>query len=136
MKIKIEDLNKMDLTGFEGYYWYSDAEKPIQTGFQPLKAGEIPFVIEGFLFNEKSQLSISIKNFNGNYVINQFNLSQIQIDDGHRLSDKPKLYPAYSSKLALVKKLKFKELEKKMTNEDNFFYWKKVTNIFVGFEKS
>lgn len=134
MKIEIEGFNKIDLIGFDGYYWYSDAEKPKQTNFGPLKEGEIPFVIEGFLYNDKTKLSISIKNYNGKYLINQFDLNQVEAN--YRLSTELKSYPAYSSKLTHVKNLIFKEMEKKIIDEDNFFYWKKVANIFVGFEKS
>jgi len=133
MGIEIKTFNQLDLSDYEGYCWYSNAEYPKQNSFKPLIDGEIPFVIEGFLYNHKKKLSISIKNYNGKYLINQFDLSRI--DGNLRLSADVKSYPAYSSKLTEVKTLKFIELQEKITDEMKFSYWKKVVNIFVGFVK-
>lgn len=128
----IKDFNNIDFSKYIGYYWNSDAEKPIQSNFKKISENTLPFVIEGYLYNEHEEISISVKNYNGKYIINQFDLNNI--GENLRLSKEIE-YPAYSSKLKGVKKLKFKELQEKMSDDNGFFVWEKVANIFVGFVK-
>ena len=63
---------------FDGYLWLSNEQKPKMLKgnkvdislFQPL-----PFIIEGNLWSEKHQLSIQIRNIDGQYKIVRFDLS-------------------------------------------------------------
>jgi CRISPR type III-associated protein (TIGR04423 family) len=71
-KIKIQDI-PFD-TAFEGYYWYSNASKPVVLDNQRLSEAlftQLPFIIEGNLYNEEKGMSINIKNIDGQYLITQ-----------------------------------------------------------------
>ena len=71
-KITIEELLTLPTTSWEGYVWDSDATIPkqISTGmtvdFEALLT-ELPFVVEGYLYNAAEKVSIMIRHFNGTY---------------------------------------------------------------------
>ncbi len=131
-KMTLDDFNKIEnLSQYEGYYWYSDSENPILDNFGKLEAGTIPFVIEGYLYNNTKQHSIAIKNYNGEYVITEFYLNDINAKEYNLLEEVK--FPAH--KLEGIKHIIFRELQQKETDDLDFFFWKKVANIFVGFEK-
>ncbi|BDD02060.1 hypothetical protein PEPS_43400 (plasmid) [Persicobacter psychrovividus] len=67
---------------YEGYLWYADATKPviIEGDFTPDQLTDFPFVVEGFLFDEKAQKSISIKHINGQYFVTAFDLNKADKD--------------------------------------------------------
>ena len=73
----------------EGYIWRSDAETPViitSSDVVELNNGEIPFVIEGQLFDGKT--SYSIKNVDGNYIVNEYTVNgtdynHVNIDKKH-----------------------------------------------------
>jgi CRISPR type III-associated protein (TIGR04423 family) len=76
---------------FDGYFWVSNDKKPKtmraervdMTLFQKL-----PFVVEGNLWSEERSLSIQIRNVDGEYLINQFDLSNSDPDQDKLLDEK------------------------------------------------
>jgi len=132
-KMTLENFNKIDFKNYIGYYWFSDSENPVINNISKLEEDKIPFVIEGYLYNEQSKHSISIKNFNGKYVITEFKISEFEKEDNneYKLLDAI-AYPAY--KLDNINKIIFRELQKKEMDESGFYFYKKVAQIFVGFE--
>ncbi|MFK7980425.1 MAG: TIGR04423 family type III CRISPR-associated protein [Saprospiraceae bacterium] len=65
---------------YEGYLWYSNAEKPeILQGqsFSPNQLTKLPFVVEGMLYAAKENISIRIVNIDGAYRIAKMNLENI-----------------------------------------------------------
>ena len=132
MKMTLKDFNNIDKSSYVGYYWFSNKEKPELVNFKNLEENEIPFVIEGYLYNETEKISISIRNFNGKYVITQFVLSDYGKDNKKfKLLDE-KSFPAY--KLDGIKEIIFRELQQKAKDDLDFFTYEKVVEIFVGFE--
>ena len=84
--MNLADFNKLDFSQFEGYYWYSNSEIPTFE-LKKLEPRTIPFVSEGFLFDSKKEISISVKYFNGEYIITEFevkNLQNIRFIEKHR----------------------------------------------------
>ena len=74
-KIEIQQI-PFHLT-FEGYYWYSNASKPCVLDDETISASiftQLPFIIEGNLYNKENQISINIKNIDGQYLITQADL--------------------------------------------------------------
>jgi CRISPR type III-associated protein (TIGR04423 family) len=66
---------------FEGYYWYSNQHKPILVSPpSPIQAewfSELPFVVEGNFYDSDHQLSIQIRNIDGQYVVAQIDLRNL-----------------------------------------------------------
>jgi CRISPR type III-associated protein (TIGR04423 family) len=65
---------------YEGYLWYSDAQKPIV--YQPGKAFQddfvasaIPFVVEGWLYHQVANKSYAIRYLDGKYIRTEYDLS-------------------------------------------------------------
>jgi CRISPR type III-associated protein (TIGR04423 family) len=57
---------------YEGYYWYSNKTKPKvlrNERISPDIFTELPFIVEGNLYNSETQTSISIKCIDGEYQI-------------------------------------------------------------------
>lgn len=134
--LKIDEFNKLNKTGYTGYFWYSDKTEPKVNDFSELELSEnqVPFIIEGYLYNESEQECISIKNFNGEYHITKFNINEIvKNDEKYQLSD-PETVPAIN-KLADNKNLKIRRLQEKITDDLGFYSWQDVADIFVGFEE-
>lgn len=65
---------------YQGYLWWSDSSEPQivdgEFGIE-LKQGN-PFVVEGFLFDEDGQISISVKYVDGKYYCCRYDLSMLQ----------------------------------------------------------
>ncbi len=77
-KIEIHQI-PFDLA-YEGYYWYSNASKPIVLRQETISEAlftTLPFIIEGNLYNEVMNISIHIKNIDGKYWITQANLNDV-----------------------------------------------------------
>jgi len=71
-KIDINDIN-FDLE-YEGFYWYSNQQKPVLVLNQKITKGiftTLPFIVEGNLYSEEKNISISIKNIDGAYKVFQ-----------------------------------------------------------------
>ena len=66
---------------YEGYLWYSDEERPVFiSDSRPFKKEDLsghPFVVEGALFSKDKNISITIRNLDGKYLIHQFDLNDI-----------------------------------------------------------
>lgn len=77
-KIEIKDI-PFDLT-FEGYYWYSNASKPVILDNKTITKdifSQLPFIVEGNLYNKENAVSINIKNIDGQYWIMLANLADL-----------------------------------------------------------
>ncbi len=135
-RLNIDKFNSLDKTGYMGYYWYSDKTDPVNN-LSDLKLSEnqVPFIIEGYLYNENTQESISIKNYNGEYCITKFNINEIDKNEEKlKLSDTEEKVPAIN-KIANNKNIKIRRLQEKITDDLGFYSWKDVADIFVGFEE-
>lgn len=77
--ITIEEIPKDIL--FEGYYWYSNQRKPevllSPSIIQQSWFTALPFVIEANFYSKETQLSIQVKNIDGQYHIAKIDLSQL-----------------------------------------------------------
>ncbi len=84
---------------FEGYYWYSNADKPELHLSGTIDAAiftDMPFVIEANFYDKDQQISVSVRNFDGQYHIVQYNLAQrangVELEEvqyeGHDLEDR------------------------------------------------
>lgn len=66
---------------FEGYYWYSDQQKPeIILSPSILQHGwftELPFVVEANFYSQVAQISIQVKNIDSQYVVAKIDLSRL-----------------------------------------------------------
>jgi CRISPR type III-associated protein (TIGR04423 family) len=64
---------------FDGYLWLSNATKPITMKAErvdnSLFEKLLPFVVEGNLWSEELSLSIQIRNVDGAYIVQQFDLT-------------------------------------------------------------
>lgn len=116
----------------EGYIWKSDADRPIIINPQDcveLENGEIPFVVEGQLFDGKT--SYSIKYVDGNYVIKEFTVEE---GDEEHVDNVLKHYQSHRME---GKVLKFLEYWK--PQEDSLCLDMKVLQptkvVFVGFKE-
>lgn len=72
---------------FEGYYWYSDQQKPeivTASKIDKSKFTLMPFVIEANFYARKEKVSIQIKNIDGAYQIGRIELDQDDIDKSIR----------------------------------------------------
>ena len=107
---------------------HADTDK-LAFELKKLESGTIPFVIEGFLFDSKKKKSISVKHFNGEYIITEFvdeKLDNIRFIGEHS-------FPAYKlDGIKYVKRIKMQEL---IPLENGFAVWQNVADVFVGFEK-
>lgn len=66
---------------FEGYYWLSNEDRPVNLkghldDFKKSLDPIVPFIVEANLFNEKEQISISLKHIEGKYIITRVDLKQ------------------------------------------------------------
>ncbi len=99
-KIEMADIPDHN---YSGYVWYSDAEKPIiietKEPFHLDMLTELPFIIEGHLFCESEQISIQIKNIDGQYHFAEIDinglLDQAKNYVGHDLNTDYKMVEAW-----------------------------------------
>ncbi len=71
---------------FEGYYWYSNAQKPEVIQNEKIdknKFTSLPFVVEGNFYAKAEKVSIQVKFINGNYLVTRFNFSELDPKLGH-----------------------------------------------------
>lgn len=77
--INIDDID-FDLT-YEGYIWYSNKTCPEKkTKFYRSLFTDLPFIIEGNLYSRENEISISIKNIDGQYLVKQWDLKDLPKD--------------------------------------------------------
>lgn len=77
LQINIKDIPAFN---FEGYYWYSNAQKPNIHEHSPIDQSiftDFPFVIEANFYAHEEQISISVKHIDGAYYIMKYDLSNI-----------------------------------------------------------
>ena len=76
--ISIQDLHT-DVP-FEGYYWYSNAQKPQIITDEPIQPGwftELPFVVEANFYSSDVKLSIQVRHVDGQYQVVRMDLNQL-----------------------------------------------------------
>jgi len=118
---------------YEGYLWWSNAQKPIVFCNETLPnwPGETdnPFIIEGNLVNKENSLSYSIKFVDGEYLAYRFDLKEL--DDKEFISKAylPNRFPSE------VKKLCFKEFWRSVSDEfcEDMQVLKPAETVFIGF---
>lgn len=94
MKYSLNDIP--DLL-YEGYYWYSDQEKPIiikDSRIDPEWFKILPFVIEANFYSREKKLSVSVKNIDAEYHVTIFMLDELKEEEyremlyiGHDIGD-------------------------------------------------
>ncbi len=74
-------IDKIDFSlDYEGYFWYSNASKPVLLNSEKISKDifkPLPFILEGNLYCKEKELSINIKNIDGEYQIFQAYLSNL-----------------------------------------------------------
>jgi CRISPR type III-associated protein (TIGR04423 family) len=64
---------------FEGYYWYSNASKPVILNGESLDSlsifNDLPFVVEANFYSKQEKMSIQVKNIDGTYHIAKIDLN-------------------------------------------------------------
>jgi CRISPR type III-associated protein (TIGR04423 family) len=121
-----------EITNCVGYIWWSDKAEPeiIQNKPVVLKNEEIPFIIEGQLFDDKSKISYSIKYVDGQYILKDYIVAEKDYES-------PNVVKEYRSYRMGEKILKF--LEYWESQEDELCLGMKVLQptkvVFVGFKE-
>jgi CRISPR type III-associated protein (TIGR04423 family) len=81
-KIEISDID-YDLE-YEGYLWYSNEQAPIyinkERKVESTDFKAFPFIIEGNLIDKNGDISISIKNVDGKYLVYRVDFQKINQD--------------------------------------------------------
>ncbi len=94
----------------EGYIWRSDAETPIiikSSDVVELNNGEIPFVIEGQLFDGKT--SYSIKYVDGTYIVKEYT---VNVTDYNHVNINKKQYQGHRMEGRILEFLEYWEAQK------------------------
>ena len=119
---------------YQGYVWYSDQKDPeiIDGTFKTdIMSEENPFIIEAQLFAPRTNHSITVRYVDGEYVVNQYDLSEESVN----ASDKR--IREYMSNRMGGRVLGFMELWK--TEQDpcceNFDVLEPKDFIFIGFRR-
>lgn len=99
MEIQYMNINDIDFTlTYEGYLWMSDEQHP--KVFHPesqvssnLFTKKNPFVVEGYLFNKQTGISLSIKYIDGKYhvyqtVVKETDLASQNVDTVYYLTQR------------------------------------------------
>lgn len=77
---KLNSLKDIPTIKYVGYIWMSNDNKPIiinnSTDTQ-ISLEENPFIVEGYLYSEEEEKSISIKNIDGEILISQVNIQDV-----------------------------------------------------------
>ena len=121
-----------EITNCVGYIWWSDKAEPeiIQNKPVVLKNEEIPSIIEGQLFDDKSKISYIIKYVDGQYILKDYIVAEKDYES-------PNVVKEYRSYRMGEKILKF--LEYWESQEDELCLGMKVLQptkvVFVGFKE-
>ncbi len=136
-KIEPSGISSLAENTFQGYIWYSDKEFPkilVNEAITEAHFTDLPFIIEGFLYDEKKKISLHIKNFDALYHIVKFDVGELTENNKHlKIED----FTVPSHRIAGYKKLKFKKVYtlKEDTINPDFHFWEEELNIFTGFKK-
>lgn len=82
--MKTEKINNIPAGSYEGYYWLSNADKPVVidgyfNGLR-LNSDDNPFVIEAQLFDRENNVSFSVKYVDGKYYAYCYKLNDATDD--------------------------------------------------------
>lgn len=85
MKTKMKKIDNISAGIYKGYLWKSDEQKPKVYNNESLDTlllnnCENPFIIEGQLYDEKSQKSYSIRYIDGEYWAYEYDLNELKMD--------------------------------------------------------
>lgn len=87
--IEIEEISALN---YEGYLWYSDQKQPEYIDndnlFQMEMLKKHPFVVEGALYSANENISITIRNLDGEYLIHQFDLKELDTENYRKIEHK------------------------------------------------
>lgn len=126
---------------YEGYLWMSDQEEPAVFENQPVtmpKEGDNPFVVEGQLFNRASGLSYSIKYVDGEYIIQEYVVTET---DKNNPDNEKKTYLMNRKNDRWLQFLRYWE---EVFDEDNYKdsdnpkglpVLTQAKNVFIGFKE-
>jgi len=130
-KMKLFDIPAK--ANYDGYLWWSNAQEPnvFQNESLPEWPGETdnPFIVEGNLADKENQLSYAIRFIDGEYIVNRFDLNELNDTEFIFKSYLPNRFPDN------IKKLCFKEFWKPMTDEFcvDMPVLKPAEVVFIGF---
>jgi len=128
LKLTVIDTTK----SYEGYLWWSDKTKPDVYRNEKLpewKEHLNPFIIEGQLYDNVNQKSYTIRFVDGNYLVNCFDLNEL-----NGLDYIPKEY--LSNRIDGVSKLCFREYWRPVEDElcEGMEVLQPAEVVFVGFK--
>ena len=118
---------------YNGYLWWSNAQEPnvFQNEMLPewLIETDNPFIMEGNLADTQNQLSYAIRFFDGEYIVNRFDLKDLSSNEFIFKSYLPNRFPLN------IKNLCFKEFWKPEEDEfcDDMPVLKPAEVVFIGF---
>ena len=137
-RICIKDIKPLT---YEGYLWMSDQENPAVYENDSVtlpEEGANPFVVEGQLYNEKEELSYSIKFVDGQYIVQEYEVTETD------MKSPDNQIKTYLSNRMGDKKLQFLRYWEEVPDEDNFTdsnnpkglpVLTQTKNVFIGFKK-
>lgn len=137
-KIRINEIKTLT---YEGYLWMSDKENPTVYENESVTLPEEdanPFVVEGQLYNEKEGLSYSIKYVDGQYIVQEYEVTETD------MKSPDNQVKTYLSNRMGEKKLQFLRYWEEVPDEDNFTdsnnpnglpVLTQTKNVFIGFKK-
>lgn len=134
-------INKIKSLTYEGYLWMSDQENPTiyeNDSVTLPEEGTNPFVVEGQLYNEKEGLSYSIKFVDGQYIVQEYEVTEAD------MKNPDNQVKTYLSNRMGDKKLQFLRYWEEVPDEDIFTdsnnpnglpVLTQTKNVFIGFKK-
>ena len=137
-KIRINEIKSL---AYEGYLWMSDQENPAVYENDSVtlpEEGANPFVVEGQLYNEKEGLSYSIKFVDGQYIVQEYEVTETD------MKSPDNQVKTYLSNRMGDKKLQFLRYWEEVLDEDNYKdgdnpnglpVQTQTKNVFIGFKK-
>ena len=137
-KIRINEIKTLT---YEGYLWMSDKENPTVYENESVTLPEEdtnPFVVEGQLYNEKEGLSYSIKYVDGQYIVQEYEVTETDMKSPNNQ------VKTYLSNRMGDKKLQFLRYWEEVLDEDNYKdsdnpnglpVLTQTKNVFIGFKK-
>lgn len=137
-RISIKDIKPL---AYEGYLWMSDKEMPDVYSNETIilpEDGDNPFVVEGQLYNRENGLSYSIKYIDGQYVVQEFYVTDADIKNPDNQEK------TYISNRMKERTLKFLRYWEEVLDEDNFTdennpkglpVLTQTKNVFIGFKE-
>ena len=136
-RININDIKPLP---YEGYLWMSDKDEPKVYDNEIVtlpQEGDNPFVVEGQLFNKGNGLSYSIKYVDGEYFVQEYIITEMDINNPDNQ------VKTYLPNRMGDKKLRFLRYWEEILDEDNYNnidnpkglpVLTQTKNVFIGFE--